>query len=220
MGKVTTQVFYAGLAVILSAGFAHADIVGSIFENDVTGSQNAIPANVPGTTPNVTFDISGTTTIFFTSGSLYTIGEFLNSEKTNVPGSSVTVLTGSGELGNTLNNTLFNFTGTVSVTNTQSFQAGHDDGLTLTIGSNTVISAPGGTSFALTTGTYTGSTGTFPFQLVYGESFGPPGDIEISGLALVSPPPSVPLPGALPLFATGLGVLGLLGWRKKRKAAA
>jgi hypothetical protein len=31
---------------------------------------------------------------------------------------------------------------------------------------------------------------------------------------------STPLPAALPLFATGLGALGLLGWRRKRKAAA
>ena len=31
---------------------------------------------------------------------------------------------------------------------------------------------------------------------------------------------TTPLPGALPLFATGLGVLGLLGWRRKRKNAA
>ena len=29
-----------------------------------------------------------------------------------------------------------------------------------------------------------------------------------------------PLPAALPLFATGLGALGLLGWRRKRKAQA
>src|SRR5262245_60912120 len=29
-----------------------------------------------------------------------------------------------------------------------------------------------------------------------------------------------PLPAALPLFATGLGVLGLIGWRRKRKNAA
>ena len=31
---------------------------------------------------------------------------------------------------------------------------------------------------------------------------------------------STPLPAALPLFAGGLGVLGLLGWRRKRKAQA
>ena len=30
----------------------------------------------------------------------------------------------------------------------------------------------------------------------------------------------VPLPAGLPLFATGLGALGLLGWRRKRKAAS
>jgi hypothetical protein len=30
----------------------------------------------------------------------------------------------------------------------------------------------------------------------------------------------VPLPAALPLLATGLGVLGLLGWRRKQKAQA
>jgi hypothetical protein len=29
-----------------------------------------------------------------------------------------------------------------------------------------------------------------------------------------------PLPATLPLFATGLGALGLLGWRRKRKNAA
>ena len=29
----------------------------------------------------------------------------------------------------------------------------------------------------------------------------------------------VPVPAALPLFATGLGVLGFAGWRRKRKAA-
>jgi hypothetical protein len=31
---------------------------------------------------------------------------------------------------------------------------------------------------------------------------------------------TTPLPAALPLFATGLGAVGLLGWRRKKKAAA
>jgi probable HAF family extracellular repeat protein len=32
--------------------------------------------------------------------------------------------------------------------------------------------------------------------------------------------PVTPIPSALPLFATGLGAIGLLGWRRKRKAQA
>ena len=35
-----------------------------------------------------------------------------------------------------------------------------------------------------------------------------------------TPVGAVPLPAALPLFATGLGALGLLGWRRKRKLSA
>ena len=35
-----------------------------------------------------------------------------------------------------------------------------------------------------------------------------------------TPVPQVPLPAALPLFAGGLGALGLFGWRRKKKAAA
>jgi hypothetical protein len=40
---------------------------------------------------------------------------------------------------------------------------------------------------------------------------------DVVGTARIS---STPLPAALPLFATGLGGLGLLGWRRKRKAQA
>jgi len=38
------------------------------------------------------------------------------------------------------------------------------------------------------------------------------------GALAVSTGGETPLPAALPLFATGLGCLGLLGWRRKRKA--
>jgi hypothetical protein len=42
-------------------------------------------------------------------------------------------------------------------------------------------------------------------------------------MALIStgtPVSTVPLPAALPLFARGLGALGPLGWRRKKKAIA
>jgi hypothetical protein len=38
--------------------------------------------------------------------------------------------------------------------------------------------------------------------------------VEGTGVAAAN----TPLPAALPLFATGLGALGLLGWRRRRKA--
>ena len=63
---------------------------------------------------------------------------------------------------------------------------------------NTVVAFLFGTTPDFTrTATFTGST--------------PPGG---SGLG------TTPLPAALPLFAGGLGALGLLGWRRKRRAQA
>jgi len=45
-------------------------------------------------------------------------------------------------------------------------------------------------------------------------------DFFLGGNILLEPGGAAPLPAALPLFASGLGGLGLLGWRRKRKAAA
>lgn len=44
-----------------------------------------------------------------------------------------------------------------------------------------------------------------------------PGDL---GTLSVSDPPATPLPATLPLFATGLAAMGLLGWYRKRKPQA
>jgi hypothetical protein len=40
-------------------------------------------------------------------------------------------------------------------------------------------------------------------------------DIEVN-----DPVSTTPLPAALPLFATSLGLMGLLGWRRRRRGAA
>lgn len=42
--------------------------------------------------------------------------------------------------------------------------------------------------------------------------------VALSGIGVA--PSEVPLPGALVLFASGLGLAGLLGWRRKHQAAA
>jgi hypothetical protein len=52
----------------------------------------------------------------------------------------------------------------------------------------------------------------------------PPGTVtqraNFDNFSITINPNAVPLPAALPLFATGLGALGLFGWRRKRKQAA
>jgi len=56
-----------------------------------------------------------------------------------------------------------------------------------------------------------------PLSLFAGDhivGFFSPNEFEIDGLATV-----VPLTAALPLFGTGLGILGFLGWRRRRKLA-
>lgn len=57
--------------------------------------------------------------------------------------------------------------------------------------------------------------------LIYTQaSVDPPSSFSsTTGTVSVTASPVVPIPGALPLFATGLGALGLLGWRRKKKAA-
>lgn len=206
MDKLRLRVLAGVCAGFLLSVPAQADIIGSIWENQSGPAGDATPANVPTIAPDITFDIPGTV-INFQSASLYTIGEFLSS-------GGATITSGASHAGDTLDNTIFNFTGSVTVTSGETFSAGHDDGLTLIIGATTVISAPGPTGFAVTTQTYTGPSGSFSFQLVYGECCGAPGDIEISGLALTSSPE----PSSVILISSALLVLGFVLGKRPGKA--
>jgi hypothetical protein len=209
MGKQTLKLAVAAMALFAASANAANTVVGSIWENQATAAGNATIANVPVTAPDVTFSAPSTPLSFTSSGVPYTIAGFLST-------GGATILTGAAHGGDSLQNTLFDFKGTVSVTNGQTFTAGHDDGMTLVIGGVTVINVPQPTAFVNTTVTYTGPTGNFPFELVYGECCGAPAALAIS-LPLISTPP-VPEPQAYALMLAGLGLVGWVTRRRRQQA--
>jgi hypothetical protein len=76
----------------------------------------------------------------------------------------------------------------------------------ITPGTNTV-------TFFANTGDYATAPGNS------GSAFLTANDFEL-GIELAPVTPTTPLPAALPLFATGIGAMGFVGWRRKRKAQA
>jgi hypothetical protein len=236
----------ASFCLVASVGAAQADTVnGSIWENTntntpvivwSTGCACAVQSNVPTRTADVTFTStwipgSGQESLNFSSeqdltgmpNSGFSIGAFLNNMGlfTTNPGiNTATVITGQNQLNNTMANTIFVLTGTVTLTNGQIVE-GSDDGSTLIIGGVTLTPAgnAGAQGFSLNNHiTWNGGNGTFLFELIYGKSgFGPPAQVVVE---LPENPAATPIPAALPLFATGIGGLGLLGWRRKRRAQA
>ena len=155
---------------------AHAAISGSLWENQ-NPAGGATLGNVPVSPADVTFSVPNGSLDFDSrvggnNSANYTISSWLGT-------GGATILTGAGKGGNTMDDTLTYLTGTVSVSNGETFTVQHDDGLTLIIGGHTVISAPGATSPASTTGTYTGASGNESFQLIYGEIEGAPAVLDV-----------------------------------------
>ncbi len=180
---------------------------GSLWHVPEAVSLNAIPANVPGTTPDVIFQVNSPMNFFGTST---TVGTWLQNGYAfniteNTPG-TLGSLMDDGVYG-----TLLEFTGFVTVTNGQQFTVTHDDGLTLIIGGLDLGFYSGPTAPTTSTTTYTGPSGNFAFQLVYGECCGGPAVLQID-LPFTS---AVPEPETYAMFMAGLGLMGFMARRRK-----
>jgi PEP-CTERM motif len=205
--RVVTSALAVTALVLAGLGTAQATLIsGSLWAVSEATSQNAIPGNVPGTTPDITFDVSAPLNFSATGA---TVGTWLSS------GGAVNVVENtSGALARLMDTgtqgTLVQFLGQVTVTNGQTFTVTHDDGLTLIIGGIDLGFNPGPTAPVTTLATYTGPSGNFPFQLVYGECCGGPAVLQVD---LPFQPPAAPEPGTLAILGSGL----LLGVMRRRR---
>src|SRR5713101_1505299 len=196
MRKSIVATALAGVLVWAGVGIAQANTIsGNLWHVSEATSQNAIPANVPGAPPDVTFQVNSP---FNFSASGATVGTWLASSSAfSIVGTAATL---ASLMDNGSQGTLVEFLGNVTVTNGQTFTVTHDDGLTLIIGGTNLGFDPGPTAPTTTLITYTGPSGNFPFQLVYGECCGGPAVLQVN-LPFTS---AVPEPSTWLLLGSGL----------------
>lgn len=204
---------HSTLAFVLISGAALVSaqantITGRLWHVPEATTQNATPANVPGTTPDVVFDVNSPFNFNATGD---TVGNWLGSSSAfNITENTAGTL--ASLMDNLTVGTLVEFTGFVSVVNGQQFTVTHDDGLTLIIGGVDLGFNDGPTPPVTSVATYTGPSGDFPFQLVYAECCGGPAVLQLD-----LPLSNHPVPeGGTTVAMLGASLLGLLRFARKR----
>lgn len=197
-----TQSSHAGTVAVDLATF-NAETVGQTTTN-FDGYTVQDPSGYDGFTNPASITVNGIT---FTASS-----PFLNINDPSIYGTTGNVITNSYPPGGDFDTLTITLGSNVtafgvdfaSSVNLVSFAL--NNGFTQTVGASTDYSAPG----------FVGFVSTQPFNVIT-LSIASPEGWEVADVVTAS---ATPLPAALPLFASGLGGLGLLGWRRKRKAAA
>lgn len=224
--KKSVPVLVTCMATLLAgASMLHAttySVSGDLWEGGTTGNVPASGSAIYSTVPTAVFTVTNTspTALFnFYSGDDSNLTNFLT-----YGGDTLTFVSGASTANDQINNDLFEFQGTTTLTN-GTYTFSHDDGLLLYLNGTLVVNAGGPTAEVPTT-LCVGTVGCDyniasqpageSFQLLYAEVDGPPAALT-ANLPLTGPVPTViPEPSSFLLLGSGLMAIAGAVRRKLR----